>query len=665
MENKYTIYSLSKYLTKANDNLSGCVNFIELSELDSILSSKTAQIILFDIQSIDIAYIITKKLLSGSNSQFICIDKALASDNKHNLLKNGIKYLTIENYVKASYSNLTQWLQHDKYKIMIVEDDMTEALNYDLSFEKAGVSVKTITTDIELLESINFYQPDILLMIANINEIAGDELVKLVRKNPEHLALPIVFLTSETTKSAKQKVLNVGANEVLLKPISHDLLTYKLIDRMQSNYFQKIQIDEGLPTSKYIYHTVSDVEHDSLVKFINEASDNNSASVIWIKIGNKIALQKKIGLSGFKNLCQDFLIQLPMFNVDFSLKLVIAEGIFALTSAKLPREQANQWVEKVHHWFTNNYFSVRKKEFNINIHAYVLSNIPKKSNNELLIYEAERLLFNSQSNQKITFVSEGEDQKHFYLIKTKLENAIKSKDFKWLYQSIINTQNENQEIFQLMLRVLTNEGKELKSIDYLDIANQTGLLKILDRFTLEQAIRLIQNGELESNHRCVLINQLISDYESELHRKKVLNNIKNHKLPVDRLVFQFRQDLTEEHTSLLSELGIELRRTGITVCLSEFDASPTAWNIAKTLNVHWLRIKPIDVRSQSLHEKSPDYLGAIIKKAQKLGYKVMIPNIDSANLTANVWNLKANFIHGNFIQEPVSDVKLLEENMIG
>jgi len=78
-----------------------------------------------------------------------------------------------------------------------------------------------------------------------------------------------------------------------------------------------------------------------------------------------------------------------------------------------------------------------------------------------------------------------------------------------------------------------------------------------------------------------------------------------------------------------------------------------AWNIAKTLDVHWLRIKPFGLHTTNIKEQNDikeqnlNYLGNVIKKAQSLEYKVMVTNIDSAKLTANIWKLNADYIEGN------------------
>ena len=661
MDINKAMYSVSKSLVKANPLLNNEITFIDHTGLETLIK-RDPRVVLFSWNKINMILPIINNKKINPNSQFICIDKKLCPNDRFELSSKGIKFIEYQKFINIDNDKFVSWVSHDNYKILLVDDNIDEAHKYESTFNKSGIQVKIIHPDIEILESIKYFQPDLLLMVLNIDEIAADEFVKLIRSDPEYLILPIVFLSNETSVTTRQKVLDVGADEVLFHPIKNIDLTYKLISRMQDHYFQLLNVIEEIKPKKSIYHAVEDSEHSQLVKFITEA-ENDSATVIWLKINNKDKIQSKIGLSGFRNLCTEFLNILPTFKIDFLIKSVISEGFFVFASKDLNREQAKYWINNVHNWLLTNFFIVRKKDFSLNIQAFVLNQIPSKSNKELLIYDAQRLLINTKNSQLINYIAEGEDQKHFYLIKTKLENAIKARDFKWLFQSIINIHNDSQEIFQLMLKVLTHDGNELRSNDYINIANQTGLLRLLDRYTLEHAIKLIKLGNQDGTNRIILVNQVISDYDSDLHRHKILSQIKKQNLPEGRLIFQFRQDLTEEHTSLLSKLGKELRQANITICLSEFDATPMAWNIAKTLDVHWLRIKPFGLQSTNIKEQNLNYLGNVIKKAQSLEYKVMVTNIDSAKLTANIWKLNADYIHGNFIQSPVSDIKLLEGNL--
>ncbi len=661
MEKISNLYSLSNVITSLDQHLSGYIQTLKIDDLQNCLGRNPPNVLLIDRHFVDDhAKLLDTIIQNNPLTKIISINEDINDQQDYDLLCRGIESITANIFANLEIHEFMSWVFHANYKILIIDDHTIEGLNYEKDLEQSGFNIKTIQSNVEIIEPIKFYQPDLLLVMIDLTEIAGDELVKLIKNIPDNLSLPIFFISSDSPNRIKQKIIDVGACEIFVKPIKHQTIVSKILQKVQSNHFHFIGIQPKINDKKQSYHHIEDKEHDEIISFIADNANNPTASVVWLKINNKTILQKKIGLSGFKNFSDKFISLLPLSNLSFSSIYSITEGIYAFTSNNFPREEIEKWITKIHQWINNHHFTSQDKDFNVTIKPFVLTDVPKKSNKELLFYDAERLLLNSGTSQDTIFISEGDDQKHFYLIKTKLENAIREKCFNWRYQSILSTKNEKLEIFQLLLRVIDKSGKELRTKDYLQVANQTGLLKLLDRFTLEHAIEMIKIGEDKDIQRHILINQLIADYESETYKTHIIKYIRSQNLPKNRLVFQFRQDMVEEHTSLLFELGKELRQANVTLCLSEFDSSKTAWSIAKALNVHWIRVKPFDLESNSLHKSNPEYIGNVIKKAQNLGYKLMIPNIDSAGLTADIWTLNADLIQGNFIQAPVSDLKYIE-----
>lgn len=664
MDDQIQIYSLSSKLSDINSILKDIIAVISPNDLySSVIYNQSAYII---FQWNDINYI--KRSINENdteNTYYICIDDDISPENRLYLLNNNIEFLTKEKFSLANVNDFIAWTKKEKHKVLIIQDDAVQAMINKSLLNTAGITVELVNSKIDATKVIDSFRPDLVLIDLDHHQKTTENTLKKIRNITDNLTLPIIFLSPDASQSVRDKIINLGADDVLIQPVKSEVLVSTILNKIQGKFFEP-HLSKTLPAHLIPEkHSVIDQEYEDLQDFININADNNSASVIWFKIINTNALQKKLGLSGFKNLCLKLLEILPENNVDFNLKFFVADGVYVFASIDLSRSKACQWVDYIKKWLQQQYFSIRNHEVNIVIQALILSDIPKKPNHNLMIHDAERLLTKTNTNQESAYLGEGEEQKRFYLIKAKLENAIKSENFKWLYQSILNTKIEKQEIFQLMMRVITNNNQELTSADYFDVALDSGLLKLLDRFTLEHAIALIQEGENLGIQRRVLLNQLFNDYESDIYRSKTLTKIKEYDLPAGRLIFQFRQDMTADHSNLIKQLGTELKQAGITICLSEFDASETAWQFAQELSADWIRIKPFNKNSILLDKNSAQYVGKIIKKAQKLGYKVMLPNIDSANLTANIWNLNADLIQGNFIQGPVTDIRYIENEAIG
>jgi DNA-binding response OmpR family regulator/EAL domain-containing protein (putative c-di-GMP-specific phosphodiesterase class I) len=544
--------------------------------------------------------------------------------------------------------------ENKQKKILIVEDDKTQILITEQILRHANLEVKSITKGEEVLEFLDSFKPDLILMDLYLDGITGDKLVQVIRKEYKNKSLPIVFLTADTSVESRMKVLNAGADDLLTKPIDPDLLVAAICNRMQRSMINKPQIDKRFLENTT--HEIGNIEQDILKSFFEKNINNPDASIIWLKVRNNKALLKKIGLFKYRLLCQNMFKNLPSAGIEFSVRIDYTASFIVLASNNLNRNNAIKWVEEIKKWLTKNYFSVDGKDYYVLLNTIILSDIPTKTNKEVLIQNAENIFIDNENDDEIILLEEGIEEKHFHSIQIQIENAIKTRNFYWLYQPIISTQDESQEIYQLMLRIKTSKGDELVSSDFLDIAKKTGLLRVLDRFTLEHAIRMIRAGEQKNITSRTLLNQILSDYQSKELRAKKLAVINQLKLPLGSIIFQFSINDAIEYISSLAEVGRDINQARIKICLSNFDCSSNAWKIARKLNVSWIRLSAFDKNDPILDSKNPENLSKVIRKAQILGYKVFVSTIESAGLAADLWKLNIDYLQGNFIQTPVENI---------
>ena len=648
------LYSLSKQLKILNSKLSSQIKAINVNEIRDILDCLIPCVILFNKDHInEILAVINLK--STLLNRFICVDNDLRTDDRLILLNHNIEFITIQKFSQINFYFFQVDSRDSKpKKILVVEDDETQILITKQILRHANMQVMAITKGEEVLEFLDSFKPDLILMDLYLKGITGDKLVKIIRKEHKNKSLPIVFLTADTSVESRMKVLNAGADDLLTKPIDSDLLVAAISNRIQRNTVNKPQID--MHFLENTTHKVGNIEQDTLKFFFTKNIDNPYASIIWLKVKNNKALLKKLGLFKYKLLCQNMFKNLPTSNIEFTVRIDYTASFIVLASGNLDRSNAIAWVKMIQNWLTENYFSIDSKDYYVVLNTIILSEIPTKVNKELLIQNAENIFIDNELDSEITLLEEGIEEKQFHTVQTQIENAIKTRNFYWLYQPIISTQDEKQEIYQLMLRIKTPSGDELVSSDFLDVAKKTGLLRVLDRFTLEHAIRMIRAGEQKKITSRTLLNQILSDYQSKNLRTKKLALINQLKLPLGSIVFQFSVNDAIEYMSSLSEIGRDINRIKIKICLSNFDCSHNAWEIARKLNVSWIRLSPFDKNGSTLNSSNPETLSKVIRKAQILGYKVFVSTIESAGHAADLWKLNIDYLQGNFIQAPVESI---------
>lgn len=111
-------------------------------------------------------------------------------------------------------------------KLLLADDenDIREVIEDRLN--SWGFNVVTATTGAEALEKINSEKFDGVLLDVKMPEMSGIEVLEKVRQRDTEL--PIIIVTSSTSRDAAIGSLAKGANEFILKPFEWEELKLKI-----------------------------------------------------------------------------------------------------------------------------------------------------------------------------------------------------------------------------------------------------------------------------------------------------------------------------------------------------------------------------------------------------------------------------------------------------
>lgn len=141
-------------------------------------------------------------------------------------------------------------------RITLVEDDTSQACFWEMILSKAGYHVDACNSPEEALNSLENFHPDLLLIDVGLPGIDGFELAEVIRQDPHHLVLPIIFMTANTNMpDNKIQATQVQGDEFLTKPVT----TEHLLACIRSRSQKAIQIREMFET-------------DSLTRILNRSS---------------------------------------------------------------------------------------------------------------------------------------------------------------------------------------------------------------------------------------------------------------------------------------------------------------------------------------------------------------------------------------------------------
>lgn len=112
----------------------------------------------------------------------------------------------------------------EPYRILIAEDTEDLARYYALTLDNAGMTTRTVTDPMAVMEVLHNFQPDLVLMDLYMPGCSGLELAAVIRQQQAFVGVPIVFLSGETDSDKQIIAMSHGADDFLNKSISPEHL---------------------------------------------------------------------------------------------------------------------------------------------------------------------------------------------------------------------------------------------------------------------------------------------------------------------------------------------------------------------------------------------------------------------------------------------------------
>ncbi len=105
-------------------------------------------------------------------------------------------------------------------RILIVDDEPANVLLLKEFLTDTSTEVLGLTDSRQVERSFNEFEPDIVLLDLHMPDVDGQEVLRRLRGPRESLGfLPVVVLTSDTSRLARNSALLLGADDFLTKPL--------------------------------------------------------------------------------------------------------------------------------------------------------------------------------------------------------------------------------------------------------------------------------------------------------------------------------------------------------------------------------------------------------------------------------------------------------------
>jgi len=180
--------------------------------------------------------------------------------------------------LEKAVQHLVAIRQGGRPRILITDDDEFFASTVALVLRNEGMIVRTLLDPTKILDVMQDFPPDMLLLDVMMPGITGFEVCRMLRQVPRWQDLPIIFLTGQTGVEARVEAFRSGGDDYLPKPVVNEELLTRVKVRLDRSRLLKERSDKDTITGLLLRRAFS--EH--LTAMIAEAQRLKSTFTVCL-----------------------------------------------------------------------------------------------------------------------------------------------------------------------------------------------------------------------------------------------------------------------------------------------------------------------------------------------------------------------------------------------
>jgi PAS domain S-box-containing protein len=229
-----------------------------------------------------------------------------------------------------------------------------------------------------------------------------------------------------------------------------------------------------------------------------------------------------------------------------------------------------------------------------------------------------------------------------------IKSALMENRFRLVQQPVASLQGEDPNMFDVLVRMLDNQGKEVLPAEFMAAAERNDLLKNIDRWVVGASlsfaaqkkpgclfVRLSRDSVLDSSFTDWLKTQLATGTHAPA-----------------RICFQITESIAEQYmNAAMTQLG-GLKKLGFRLALERFGSGRDPFKLLQAVPLDFIKIDGALVQDLSANFETQGMVKKLVEQAGKLKIETIAERVEDANTMAVLWQLGVQFIQGYFVNAP-------------
>jgi len=235
-----------------------------------------------------------------------------------------------------------------------------------------------------------------------------------------------------------------------------------------------------------------------------------------------------------------------------------------------------------------------------------------------------------------------------------LRDALDNDRFLLVYQPIVSLHGETQERYEVLMRMTDPDGKEIMPGQFIQVAEQNGLMGEVDRWVVAHAIHAVAERRRAGHETTLFVKLSAQSLQDEELLPWLSQELQTQRLQGDSLVFEVAEATAVTHLKQVKTLSKGLQELHCGFSLEHFGNGMNSFQLLKHLSVDYLKIDGSFMHNLATDQENQTLIKSITEMAHSMGKTTIAEFVEDANSLAVLWQCGVNFIQGHFLAEPTS-----------
>jgi len=229
-----------------------------------------------------------------------------------------------------------------------------------------------------------------------------------------------------------------------------------------------------------------------------------------------------------------------------------------------------------------------------------------------------------------------------------IKTALMENRFRLVQQPVASLQGDDPNMFDVLVRMLDHQGKEVLPAEFMAAAERNDLLKNIDRWVVGASLSFAAKSKPGALFVRLSRDSVLDAAFSDWLKSQLTSGTHQ----ADRICFQITESIFEQYmNAAVSQLGA-LKKMGFRIALERFGSGRDPVKLLSAVPLDFVKIDGALVQDLAGNFETQTIVKKLVEAAHRLKIETIAERVEDANTMAVLWQLGVQFIQGYFVNAP-------------